>query len=79
MRDPIWQDLANCFGVDPDLFFPARGESAKEAKAVCSGCIVKDDCLAAGLHERFGIWGGLSERERRVIRRRQNQLVLVSG
>ena len=42
---PEWQDLANCLGVDPDLFFPERGASTREAKAVCHGCIVRDDCL----------------------------------
>ena len=68
---PGWQDLANCLGVDPDLFFPERGASTREAKEVCRGCVVKDDCLEAALAngEKFGIWGGMSERERRRIRR----------
>jgi len=68
-----WQLSANCLGVDPDLFFPERGASTKEAKAVCHGCVVREDCLEYALAngEKFGIWGGLSERERRRIRRQR--------
>ena len=68
-----WQDLGNCLGVDPELFFPGRGASTKEAKEVCAGCIVKVDCLEYALSngEKFGIWGGASERERRRIRRQR--------
>lgn len=68
-----WQLLANCLGVDPDLFFPERGASTKEAKAVCQGCVVREECLeyAIAHGEKFGIWGGLSERERRRIRRQR--------
>ena len=40
-----WQDFANCLGVDPDLFFPERGASTREAKEVCRGCVVRGDCL----------------------------------
>ncbi|WP_262322163.1 WhiB family transcriptional regulator [Acidiferrimicrobium sp. IK] len=68
-----WQRQANCMGVDPDLFFPERGASTREAKEVCRGCVVQEDCLEYALanSEKFGIWGGLSERERRRIRRRR--------
>ena len=68
-----WQLFANCLGVDPDLFFPERGASTKEAKGVCQGCVVREDCLEYALDngEKFGIWGGLSERERRRIRRQR--------
>lgn len=68
-----WQDYANCLGVDPDLFFPERGASTKEAKAVCRGCIVRQECLEYAIvnGEKFGIWGGLSERERRRLRRQR--------
>ncbi len=64
-EDKSWQDMANCLGVDPDLFFPERGASTREAKEVCKGCVVRDDCLEYALvnGEKFGIWGGLSERE----------------
>ena len=66
-----WQDAANCLGVDPDLFFPERGASTREAKEVCKGCVVRGECLEYALAngEKFGIWGGLSERERRRLRR----------
>lgn len=66
-----WQQRAACRGMDPELFFPGRGESTREAKAACAQCPVRDECLSAayGGSERFGIWGGLSERERRVERR----------
>src|SRR3954465_4274183 len=66
-----WQDEANCLGVDPDLFFPERGASTREAKEVCRGCVVRMECLEYALvnGEKFGIWGGMSERERRRIRR----------
>jgi WhiB family redox-sensing transcriptional regulator len=74
-EDKSWQMLSNCLGVDPDLFFPERGASTKDAKAVCQGCIVREDCLEYALtnREKFGIWGGLSERERRRIRRERAQ------
>lgn len=62
---------ANCLGVNPDLFFPERGESTREAKQVCATCKVRAECLQYALdnHEKFGIWGGKSERERRRMRR----------
>jgi WhiB family transcriptional regulator, redox-sensing transcriptional regulator len=68
-----WQDYANCLGVDPDLFFPERGASTREAKEVCRGCVVRQECLEYALAngEKFGIWGGMSERERRRIRRQR--------
>ena len=72
-EDRSWQDYANCLGVDPDLFFPERGASTREAKEVCRGCVVREDCLEYALvnGEKFGIWGGMSERERRRLRRQR--------
>jgi len=69
--DRAWQARANCMGVDPDLFFPERGASTREAKEVCRGCVVREECLdyAISNGEKFGIWGGMSERERRRVRR----------
>ena len=68
---PAWHRLANCRGVDPELFFPARGASTAEAKEVCRGCVVRIACLdyAVAANEKQGIWGGMSERERRRVRR----------
>ena len=68
-----WQERANCLGVDPDLFFPERGASTREAKGVCRGCEVRTECLEYALDhgEKIGIWGGLSERERRRVRRQR--------
>jgi WhiB family redox-sensing transcriptional regulator len=66
-----WMTAAACTGVDPDLFFPARGASTDDAKAVCRSCPVRLQCLEYALAngEKCGVWGGLSERERRRIRR----------
>jgi WhiB family redox-sensing transcriptional regulator len=74
-EDRSWQDYANCLGVDPDLFFPERGASTREAKEVCRGCVVREECLEFALEngEKFGIWGGMSERERRRLRRQRAQ------
>lgn len=69
--DLSWQDLANCRGGNADLFFPERGASTRTAKGICKACVVREDCLEFAISngEKFGIWGGLSERERRKIRR----------
>jgi len=66
-----WQDYASCRGADADLFFPERGASTRKAKGICAECQVQVDCLefAVTKSEKFGIWGGLSERERRKIRK----------
>jgi len=67
-----WQDRALCAQTDPEAFFPEKGGSTREAKKVCAGCEVRAECLEYALanDERFGIWGGLSERERRKLKRR---------
>jgi len=67
-----WQDRALCAQTDPEAFFPEKGGSTREAKRICTTCSVRDECLeyALGHDERFGIWGGLSERERRRLKRR---------
>jgi WhiB family redox-sensing transcriptional regulator len=66
-----WQDQANCKGANADLFFPERGASTRAAKAICKECLVRSECLdfAITTGEKFGIWGGMSERERRRVRR----------
>jgi WhiB family redox-sensing transcriptional regulator len=67
-----WQERALCAQTDPEAFFPEKGGSTREAKRICSGCEVRAECLEYALEndERFGIWGGMSERERRKQRRR---------
>lgn len=66
-----WQERALCAQTDPEAFFPEKGGSTREAKRICLGCEVRDECLDYALahDERFGIWGGLSERERRRLKR----------
>jgi WhiB family transcriptional regulator, redox-sensing transcriptional regulator len=67
-----WQERALCAQTDPEAFFPEKGGSTREAKKVCLSCDVRAECLeyALGHDERFGIWGGLSERERRRLKKR---------
>jgi len=69
--DDQWQERALCAQTDPEAFFPEKGGSTREAKRICLGCEVRDACLEYALahDERFGIWGGLSERERRRLKR----------
>ena len=70
-----WRSQAACRSADPDLFFPisssghAMAQEA-EAKAICAGCQVRRECLAFALrtHQAHGVWGGLSEHERRPVR-----------
>ena len=72
-EDPLaWQTESLCAQTDPEAFFPEKGGSTREAKKICTGCEVRAECLEYALanDERFGIWGGLSERERRRLRRR---------
>ncbi|WP_373298307.1 WhiB family transcriptional regulator [Nakamurella endophytica] len=70
-EDVDWHDRALCAQTDPEAFFPEKGGSTREAKKICTGCEVRAECLSYALanDERFGIWGGLSERERRRLKR----------
>lgn len=67
--EPSWQDRALCAQTDPEVFFPEKGGSTRKAKRVCAGCEARVECLEYAINneERFGIWGGLSERERRRL------------
>ena len=67
-----WQTDALCAQTDPEAFFPEKGGSTRDAKRICTSCDVRGECLEYALNndERFGIWGGLSERERRKLKRR---------
>ena len=65
-----WRELAACRGTDLGVFFPERGESAGPARQVCAGCPVRQACLDYAITNRIasGVWGGLTERERRALR-----------
>lgn len=69
LNDQPWATDALCAQTDPEAFYPEKGGSTRGAKAVCGACDVRDDCLAYALEhgERWGIWGGPSERERRRL------------
>lgn len=66
-----WQSDSLCAQTDPEAFFPEKGGSTRDAKKICASCEVRAQCLEYALKndERFGIWGGLSERERRKLRK----------
>src|SRR5438874_5929158 len=66
-----WQDRARCREYDPEIFFPEKGGSSREAKRICAECPVRIECLNYALRrdERYGVWGGMSERERRRLKR----------
>ena len=86
-----WRHDASCRDVDPELFFPigTTGPAASQieaAKAVCTRCPVRLDCLewAISTMQDSGVWGGLSEEERRALRRSRRRgmlrpLVVVAG
>jgi WhiB family redox-sensing transcriptional regulator len=71
-EDLHWQARAACHEVEPDSLF-VQGAAQREARSVCQGCPVRLECLADALDSRteFGVWGGLTERERRALRRRR--------
>lgn len=79
-RDPLtltnsepWMVDGLCAQTDPEAFFPDKGGTTKPAKAICHGCPVTEECLTYALDsdQRFGIWGGHSERERRKLKKRR--------
>ena len=67
--ETTWQELARCAEVDPEIFFPEKGQPTAPAKKVCLSCEVRTECLedAIAKDERFGVRGGMSERERRRL------------
>lgn len=67
-----WAAFAACRERDPDMFFPATPAGEREAIRICQGCAVGADCLDFALEARisFGIWGGMTEKERRGLRRK---------
>ena len=76
-----WQESAACKKAEADLFFPERGSPGDSAKRVCVTCDVRLDCLEYALAngERYGIWGGLTERERTRLRRQSTKLFASVG
>jgi WhiB family redox-sensing transcriptional regulator len=68
---PHFDDVSACATVDPEVFFPANGQSAEPAKRVCAPCVNRDACLTWALTwpEGHGVWGGSTEDERRALRR----------
>ncbi|WP_460607259.1 WhiB family transcriptional regulator [Jatrophihabitans fulvus] len=70
-EEASWHERSLCAQTDPEAFFPEKGGSTREAKKICTGCEVRSECLEYALQhdERFGIWGGLSERERRRLKK----------
>jgi WhiB family redox-sensing transcriptional regulator len=70
-----WRALGACRDEDPELFFPvtSKGPAARQlmaAKAICAGCVVSRECLRYALENRqdYGVWGGTSEEERKLMR-----------
>jgi WhiB family redox-sensing transcriptional regulator len=70
--DPEWASRGACRDVDPESLFVV-GAAQHKAKSICMGCPVRVDCLADALDSRaeFGVWGGMTERERRTLLRRR--------
>ena len=66
-----WQEQARCAGADPSLFFPSDEEN-EQALQLCRGCPVQEQCLEYALEHNieFGTWGGMTEAERRTIRKK---------
>lgn len=72
MSEIDWTDRARCRGLDPDQFFVRGAAQARHAVKVCTRCPVKDQCLQYALDNAidFGVWGGLTERQRRAHQRK---------
>ena len=73
---PDWTTRAACRNGSPDTLF-VQGAAQNRAKSVCLGCPVRTECLADALDNRveFGVWGGMTERERRALLRRRPNVV----
>ena len=77
-----WRSQANCVGVPSAVFFPAVGEhedprtvrqAVAQALEICSACPAREACLEENLDERYGVWGGTTEKERRQLRRQRRR------
>lgn len=78
---PDWMEDALCIEVGVVEFYPEKGESAREAKKVCTACEVQSECLefAMAHDDPWGVWGGLSPHERRVLKKQIRQLPLAAA
>lgn len=76
LEGTAWMLRGNCAQVGGDTWHPEKGGNTLAAKVVCRRCPVKAECLAYALErdERFGVWGGMSERERRALKRQSGQV-----
>jgi WhiB family redox-sensing transcriptional regulator len=70
-----WRNFGRCRGLDPEIFYPSAEDEGLEAKAICAVCPVRETCLDWALEsrEKIGVWGGLTEKERRRILRRRRR------
>jgi len=81
-RDPFtWQFEAACRGTNADFFFPGSDEDDSAAKSICDRCSVRLACLSFALErgERYGVWGGLSEKERSRLTAEEREQVLAAA
>lgn len=64
-----WRDSALCAQVDPEIWFPERGESNRAALAICRACPVRQECLqnALAFGDEYGVWGGTTSHDRRAM------------
>lgn len=72
-EQPEFMAQAVCSQTDPELFYPEKGQSPNDAKKTCRSCPVQVECLSWALehHEWYGVWGGLSVRERRRLTKKK--------
>jgi WhiB family transcriptional regulator, redox-sensing transcriptional regulator len=69
-----WRNYGLCVGEDPEIFFPSHGNPGAKARAICTACPVRNECLSyATAADEFGIWGALDQQERRNLKRRQQR------
>jgi WhiB family redox-sensing transcriptional regulator len=73
LMPPEWTKKALCAEIDPEIFFPDKGDKTAHVKQICKACDVRAECLEYSLqnNERFGVWGGLTEHDRRRLRSRK--------
>ena len=69
-----WHARGLCVGADPEIFFPSHGDLGTEARQICIGCGVREDCLKYAIEaDEFGIWAGLDQQQRRALRKKQHR------